>query len=850
MQGSFRVTESGAAEYRIPLRVPPGVAGMEPKLALAYNSQSGNGLLGVGWSLEGLSAITRCPRTVAQDGVHGAVNYDSNDRFCLEGQRLVPASGSYAGYGNDGFEYRTERESFTRIVSYESAGNGPKWFKVWTKSGQIIEYGSSADSRMEIQANDTVRVWAVSTVSDRNGNSIVATYFEDRTNGEYRPHELIYAGGSVRFVHDARPDVVRSYEAGSLISLTHRLSKVQTYVGAAPVAELRLAYDEQLFSSRRSRLASATLCSGATCFPATTFAWQESGATFAYAGGTAIGIGWIPEREWIPMDVNGDGRKDMVIRDEGGHLIAMLSTGTGFNQAAAGTVTGVGMVSGRQWFPMDVNGDGRADLVVRLESGHLHTFLSTGAAFQHASETAIAIGWSPEREWIPMDVNGDGRTDMVIRDEGGNLLTFLSTGTGFAANPTGTATGIGMVSSRQWFPMDVNGDGRADLVLRAENGHLHTFLSTGAAFQSLPVTEIAISWIPEREWIPMDVNGDGRTDMVVRLENGDLVTFLSTGTGFSLNPAGIATGISTASGRQWFAMDVNGDGRSDLVVRHLGGDLHTFLSNGAGFSSPAYTPGGISAVANRQWFPMDVNGDGSADLVIRMESGHLQILTGPTSAPDLVTSFADGLDTVVSASYQPITQSSVYTKDSGAEAASHPTMDWQTPLQVVASDTLSGSGTALTRFHTYGGLKLSLDGRGSLGFRWLESVSQGSGLKVRTEHRQDWPYVGLPSLVKKMQSSGALLSEVANTYSALAAGNRYFPFVSRSEETGYDLKTGAALPKVTTDASYDAYGNPVSVEVDSGGGYRKITTNIYAPPDPVIWLPGRLVRSTVQSTSP
>src|SRR6266404_566613 len=119
--GSFRVTETGAAAYRIPIRVPPGIAGMAPRLALVYNSQGGNGLLGVGWSFEGLSFITHCPRTFAQDGVRGAVNYDANDRYCLDGQRLILVSG--ASYGADAAEYRTERDTFSKLISYGAAGN-------------------------------------------------------------------------------------------------------------------------------------------------------------------------------------------------------------------------------------------------------------------------------------------------------------------------------------------------------------------------------------------------------------------------------------------------------------------------------------------------------------------------------------------------------------------------------------------------------------------------------------------------------------------------------------------------------------------------------------------------------
>jgi len=69
--GSYHVTDKGAGIYHIPIQTPPGTNQMQPNIAAEYNSQNSNGLLGKGWNVTGFSAITRHPRTIAQDGVKG-----------------------------------------------------------------------------------------------------------------------------------------------------------------------------------------------------------------------------------------------------------------------------------------------------------------------------------------------------------------------------------------------------------------------------------------------------------------------------------------------------------------------------------------------------------------------------------------------------------------------------------------------------------------------------------------------------------------------------------------------------------------------------------------------------------
>ncbi|MCP4707667.1 MAG: hypothetical protein GY869_03495, partial [Planctomycetes bacterium] len=167
--GSFRVNEAGAATYSIPIVAAPGVAGVAPQISLNYSSQGGNGLVGRGWSIGGLSAISRCRKTKAIDGIAKPIDWDDEEGpYCLDGQRLI--------YDDAEDFYRTEIDSFVKVkkvVEGESV-----YFEVTRKDGSTSEYGKTSDSQLQTSQSKTF-VWAISQFSDNMKNPIRFTYQDD-----------------------------------------------------------------------------------------------------------------------------------------------------------------------------------------------------------------------------------------------------------------------------------------------------------------------------------------------------------------------------------------------------------------------------------------------------------------------------------------------------------------------------------------------------------------------------------------------------------------------------------------------------------------------------------------------
>src|SRR5215831_1055205 len=92
--GQAGVHDDGATSYRIPIWLPDGVAGLQPELAISYHSNGARGLLGPKWTISGLSQITRCSQTIAQNGQKWPVTFPpTSDTFCLDGKQLIRTTG-------------------------------------------------------------------------------------------------------------------------------------------------------------------------------------------------------------------------------------------------------------------------------------------------------------------------------------------------------------------------------------------------------------------------------------------------------------------------------------------------------------------------------------------------------------------------------------------------------------------------------------------------------------------------------------------------------------------------------------------------------------------------------------
>ncbi len=792
--GSFEVDSEGAAHYSIPIEVPPGTLGMSPAIQLTYNSHSPYGIMGVGWTLSGFSSISRCSiRRYEGDPPDSTLKYFpveyptiengklDSDRFCLDGQYLKARRGQ--AYGADGTVYHPETSPWTKVQSFGTCGSGPCYFVVIRKDGLTREYGKSADSRIEaVPAKDdsipenSVRIWAVTTEEDLNGNHMKFGYLKDTGSGEFHPETVLYTANdtpeqslvyqravSFDYTHNGTNSKPH-FQGGAKIQNTKLLKSIKTCLsveeisgchdvtvnGFQTVFTYELTYEDST-ATKRKKLSSITQFEAdGSHYKPTRFEYatqRENKFSDAKEWSTEFGWddGWnhASYQERRMADINGDGRYDLIGFGYSKTHFA-LSDGDEFvtadPQSMFSKLDGYSDLGKYPRMMADVNADGRED-IIGFGYRNIQVALSQGEGFSGPQDWSDYLtygngGWDSQNIRTIGDVNGDGRSD-IVGFGNSKLVLLVSTGHGFDSPiiyENWFTKKDGYRTPRDFPRMlaDVNGDGRADIIGFLKDGNVQVGISTGSGFKAPESWTVEFkgtndNWIAGRNprYI-QDMNGDGLADLIGFTDDHVIVAF-STGKSFTAPEKWTKDftynngGWNDSAGTMRVLGDVNGDRLPDVIAF---GHNNTYfgISVGSKFSSDLYDEikdtYGYQSIGQNPRFPADVTGNGIVTLV-GIGDRRVIVSKPPSHEVDLLTSIVNGMGAKTSLNYV-----SIASKDGqkhyhvSEDTFSYPDRTFRAPMQVVKDYAFEdGRGNTYHFEYKYDDALLDVLVRGYRGFR-------------------------------------------------------------------------------------------------------------------------------------
>jgi hypothetical protein len=283
----------------------------------------------------------------------------------------------------------------------------------------------------------------------------------------------------------------------------------------------------------------------------------------------------------------------------------------------------------------DLNGDGMPDIVVANSGGHTGSFLIGHGKGTFGPAQPIPLGSNPS-EIAVGDLNGDGKPDIVAANSGDNTVSILiglnkpsTTGTPrFAEAPSlhvGSKPNAVVVA-------DFNGDGRPDIAAANSGDNSVSVLiglnkpSTLGIPRFTPASTISFGSSPTA-LASADLNGVGRSDLVVGLADGSVHVLLAASDGTFTPVQTIQLGGSPGLIK---LADVDGDGVPDIIATDPAhNSVHVFLNQKGGTFTPASTISfGSSPTALAS---ADLNGVGRSDLVVGLADGSVHVLLAATA---------------------------------------------------------------------------------------------------------------------------------------------------------------------------------------------------------------------------
>jgi RHS repeat-associated protein len=878
ISGSGNVA-SGGATYSIAISAPPGTNGVSPTVSINYHSMAGNGVLGQGWDIGGLSKITRSTRNMYFDNETNPVVMTNSDRFVLDGARLIAKVGNY---GEPNTTYGTESENFATITSKSTQGNGPQWFEVTTKAGVKMEYGNTPDSRLTGQFA-TVLTWALSRILYPDGNYITFKY---NTNVSFALliDEINYTGNAaqglapynqVKFEYKIRTiDENAGFENDTKIESKYLLDKVTTKVEGAAVRSYQFNYGHDNINSYLKEVIEAG--TDGTQLNATIFKYGNPPAEFSTVGTPGYEN---PSSTTITGDFNADGLTDFLeaslIQNPAVYRMIVYAKYPAYNAkpndfyvvnvtdapVTYSVVKKQSIPNSFDFLAYDFTGDGADDVLMTniAGSGQNRTLTSLriyrtiqNYDWQTNGQTEIQFdpltispytGYSkihPSGHFIfPGDYDGDGIQD-ILTMLGSNAVNYnchLYNGKVQPDFGSIVISGVFALAVSDWptadkvHVVDFNGDGKSDIMLiKGSNCEVFTFDGWTARrihYSTNYLTKDHLSYFG-------DFNGDGKTDILAKLTtSGAWKVVISNGIGFYESPFTFNTTPDTDpfTGDQLGIADINGDGKSDIYHGWQTAAPSNFdVYYGKGYSSTGvnfYRVNSTYAVNLGAPPPMigDFNGDRRADII------NFKNIFNPMDVfyfkkegrENLIEKVKNGYNHVTEWDYKKLTDENGFHIRGNLTA--YPFNAVQPALYAVSDFKMqNGIGGYTTVQYTYEASKLHRAGKGFLGFGKITANNLATGTKTIAENEFNTTYyTAIPYRTSiHLASTNALLSQTTNTNVFISpAAKRFWVKVTNI------LENKTLEGRTTSTANvYDNFGN-VTQSTVGNGVETTVTTTVY-----------------------
>ncbi|MCK9618377.1 MAG: hypothetical protein M0R21_11155, partial [Lentimicrobiaceae bacterium] len=660
--GNIDISPGGAATYQLPIQVSPGTHGMQPDLGIIYNSQSGNGLLGYGWHLAGLSSISRTSKNPYYDGTYNAVALTPNDALILDGARLISTAENV---------YSPENNPYVRVV-FNGTG-----FTVTTQDGMVTEYGNTPESRVQPDNCPVALSWLVNKITDPEGNYIQFVYTGDDATGEYRISEINYTGNSnaglepynsVRFLYDLRTDKNTAYVTGYPITQSVLLTGIRVICEDVVAKEYTFTYyKDENSPDQYSKLNQIDFTADGITYNPTIINW---GPGNSFTTQITNSTWYLTRYNFFDFgDFNDDGRTDAVnYRKDDREITVDMKQVDGtytscliylppehesynYEEQPDYSITVSDLYELKDLSVIDWNNDGQDEILINyIDSrtieynplphsdpnyayhhfeysihNNINAYAFSNGNFTLSGTNEIVVA-SPDPiqnvdsyQYYYGDFNYDGKIDRLTIKSGELFRCTDNTGVSVASLPV-------ITNIKDIKIVDFDGDEQTEFLTLTSEGIPHIWKYNGTTFIDIYTPGTVAKFGEPEDLYTGDFNGDGKSDILSEINNYWVLLY-SDGKTYTEKNAGHYMPFVTDSeyGGGIIIEDINNDGLSDIIYTRYG-TIIIWFSNGCNGDHAFFTLFGYydlfsypHTLQNFLFDVLDLNNDGQKELVYGMK---------------------------------------------------------------------------------------------------------------------------------------------------------------------------------------------------------------------------------------